>query len=379
MAASEAGSATQFEFYEGIRILIPGALAVGLTTAVGRTFGVTAPSLTNNTLGGVVAAVLIGLVFYYVDAPAKATVFAKGLPTEHLKELGVKPVGGKSMLNMFFVLSDEVMPASIKNRALYMGSMYRIGFEAIYLMVFYSVSVLNFDLYWSVRGHRLLTSGPSLETIVAVGIGILLMVPVAYVFDKGRKHSGRDTSKPPDGSSDEGCTKSRQAVCSWLVSSGPELGVALLAVVVQMLWFNNEHRFIVLAMAGNLVCVACWGVRYFRGRTPSRGVSRTPLGRLLAVTLLSLALVPTFADCAERLPQASSVSSHVAFAWLLVLLTAAVLVCSRGHEKRLGGAYATQNAWIDLHLSELKAIYFSPKESPIVLVGNKTLPEQEGH
>src|SRR6266545_2151956 len=117
-------SAGSFEFYEGIRILVPGGVAVGLITAIGNTFGVSGLNLAESIAGALAIALLLGFLAYYVDAPAKAAVFSPDQPTSTLAAWGVEPPSGMRLLNVYFVLLDEVMPAPIRARALYMGSIY---------------------------------------------------------------------------------------------------------------------------------------------------------------------------------------------------------------------------------------------------------------
>jgi hypothetical protein len=48
--------------------------------------------------------------------------------------------------------------------------------------------------------------------------------------------------------------------------------------------------------------------------------------------------------------------------WYAAALLALILVVARGHEKRLRGAYATQNTWLKLNRSDMIIKYFECSE-----------------
>src|SRR6266496_2231217 len=135
--------AASFEFYEGIQIILPGALALGLVYVTFRSFTSTGAGIDLNAASAVFAALLLGLLFYFVDAPAKAAVFQPLQPTDLLISWGKRPREGVSTLNAYFVMLDTVIPAPIRARALYMGSMYRIGFEAVYMLLTWGLVILT--------------------------------------------------------------------------------------------------------------------------------------------------------------------------------------------------------------------------------------------
>lgn len=113
-------SAASFDFYEGIRILLPGALAVGLFAGATSTFEQPGLVLSDNTFGAVIAVIIVGLLFYFVDVPAKAAAYFVNLPTDHLERWGATTRDDQSLLNVYFVMFDEDLPAGIRARALYM-------------------------------------------------------------------------------------------------------------------------------------------------------------------------------------------------------------------------------------------------------------------
>ena len=171
----DAGS---FEFYEGIRILIPGAAVVTAYAAVVATFHLHAPDPSADVLAAIAATVTAGLVLYFIDAPAKAQAFsADELPHVHLAKLDVPRPERMSSQSFYFVLLDELVPAPIRARALYMGSMYRIGFELIYILFLSSVGILVVSVMGVDSPMR-----DSDRSYIVFGIGIilsLLLVPAA--------------------------------------------------------------------------------------------------------------------------------------------------------------------------------------------------------
>jgi len=97
-----AAGAASFEFYEGIRVFIPGALVAALFAGAAATFTGSAPQLPGGALGAITLSLLAGLVLYYVDAPAKSAAFRKDLPNRVLDEWGLKPPQGtRGTLNTF--------------------------------------------------------------------------------------------------------------------------------------------------------------------------------------------------------------------------------------------------------------------------------------
>src|SRR4051794_37330359 len=116
MGIGDVGTSS-FEFYEGIRILIPGAIAVALYTALSATYGIHVIQPSTDLAGAFVAALVVGLVLLYLDFPAKsAAYFAPELPTNALKEWDMVAPSGMSDLNIYFVMLDEAFPAGIRNR-----------------------------------------------------------------------------------------------------------------------------------------------------------------------------------------------------------------------------------------------------------------------
>ena len=86
-------SSSSFEFYEGLRVLVPGSLAVGLFAAATRTFGVGDAITFEDAVIAVVATLAIGFVLLFVDVPARAAVFCVRGPGAVLALMGRSAAG----------------------------------------------------------------------------------------------------------------------------------------------------------------------------------------------------------------------------------------------------------------------------------------------
>lgn len=166
--------AASFEFYEGIRIVIPGALAGGLLAGIGRTFDLPFLSLTEGPLVAVVGSLLLGMFLYFLDFPKKAAIFNTLQPTDHIiyNWCADKPKR-MTTINAYFLILDTRAPAAVRARALYMGSMFRIGYESIYMLLAASIVCLSEPL-WNFRAE--ITSTRSVTHLVTalVVAGVLL-------------------------------------------------------------------------------------------------------------------------------------------------------------------------------------------------------------
>lgn len=371
MANGDASGATQFEFYEGIRIILPGALTVGLANEVSRTFHL-GIHLENNPVGGIAAAILIGLIFYFIDAPAKAAVYYQNLPTEHLKDLGITAPAGYRLENLYFVLHDEVIPKSIRARGLYMGSMYRIGLEAIYMLMFTAVGVLVTATILTGEGiRRINPAHPSWVPGVVGIIASVFFVPYSAELESRRRRSGRTIP----GEISESIRKQAGKVDLTLV----------ICLVLQVPFVFDHKLFLPAAVISVVVALLWWSMRYFKGykiaaapRGSDHGGSnatdlnqRRPLTRISAVTAAAAVALLVEFDAVLLIPAGSSITTFDYWEWTLAIVLALGLICARGHEKRLGGSYATQNTWLSLHKDELANSYFSGRPPRIIPVDSE--------
>jgi hypothetical protein len=371
-------NAASFEFYEGIRILVPGGVAVAMITAVGNTFDISGLNLAESIAGALAIALLLGLFAYYIDAPAKTAAFSRDLPTSAtLKKWEVEPPSGTSLLNVYFVLLDEMMPAPVRARALYMGSIYRIGLESIYLIATSSIGVLLIAVILAVNSSpRRLQKDPSqLTVLLAAVVGHGLVFASATYLSAAR---ARRRSEPPAW---------RTAVTRALRSLPEQISLGVIGLIAVVTFLQAafiaqpDHRWVVLIISV-LIVYLVWAVCYFRGWL-DKG-RRMPLDPVPAVALLGLASLGALVPAAMVLPDRSTIGQGYVAGWAAATLVANVLVCARGHEKRLRGSYASQNTWLQLYEPWVRHRYFGgpapprDKTPPLLQTGASRPPRGDG-
>ncbi len=339
---AEGVDAGSFDFYEGIRIFVPGALALTLAEGANRTFGFFDSSLVESAVAGIVGALILGLVFYFVDAPAKAAVYFPLLPTDTLWAWERKPLSG-GVLNTYFVMLDDDVPASIRSRTLYMGSMYRIGFEAVYLF-FVSGCILMTSPSWT-KWHGDLRHdevNPWVYVMGAAAVGVWLFAVVRH---------GRENAKAPRASD--------VPTINW---NGVDM--TILAIAAFLLTFYllagdhlSAHDILVLPLVTGLT----WATRYFRGYPPADGQrKRRPIAAPHALLLAGATYLLCLVSSSLTAKDSPTTTDESLIAWSLSGLIGLLLICARGHERRLRGAYSTQNTWMDLRKDRLLEKYFEP-------------------
>jgi hypothetical protein len=358
-------SASSFEFYEGIRILIPGAVVVALYAAVIETFGLAASSPKSDVLLALVATVLAGMVLYFLDVPAKAIVFDANLPHTTLEGWGVTPPKGFRHQNVYFVMLDTEVPAGIRDRALYMGSIFRIGFEAIYLLFGTAITTVLLTLLTRSGGSDYSGQGPRTVLLIGAGLNaalIVLAVLTAYqgnVFRK-REHPWRDIWKR---------VRQQTAVFDLLV---------ILAAGACAAWYLCRSEDAWLAATAVGLPALRWAFRYYRGfrtapfihgrshvlrrlheswTTPRN--DRRNLDPLAGVLQLALAGVLCCLLAGLRLPDASVLNVGSALGWVGAMIVPGLLVISKGHERRLFGSYQAQRTWLELNREEVTKKFYS--------------------
>lgn len=344
---AEGFDAASFEFYEGIRILIPGALTIALCEGAARTFSDHGAGLGFGTFSLLVISTLVGLVFYFVDAPSKSAVFSPLQPTDTLFEWGIKPKEGMTTLNAYFVMLDTDIPPPIRARALYMGSMFRIGFEAIYLLSLGSLLVLLSPLMVPHPVHPRLHWSWIVHTPEVVTSFVAMVLTLAFAINRDR----RDAKKKRRHTDIH--TK-RSSGVDWIVI------VASLGAVAGMAFFWDGVRGYCLVVPPGALYLL-WAIRYFRGYTNKDAKEmRRPIAPGHATVLLGAVDVMVLILFSSLHPTGQRHLSPLELrAWFGVLVGALILVCSRGHEKRLRGAYSTQTSWLILNKKKILESYFS--------------------
>lgn len=337
MSSGELG-ASSFEFYEGIRIFIPGAACVALYAGVVATFGLEAPMPTENIVGSALGSLICGLFLYFVDFPSHSATFRSGLPDRQLDE--VKLPEGLNRTNLYFVLLDTEIPTGIKDRALYMGSMFRIGFELTYLLFATAVAVVSIALLVpSAGGPR---SSAEVGSVLWVALGVFVgLFLLAISLDLLRVARQSRVKKA-------GWRK----VLSKSVAGFTRLDRCLLALTLGLLL--AYARFDVRLLGGLAIALplATWAVRYQRGYPGKAG--REPCPRSIAVVWVSLAGSVLCAVGLLALPDASALGLPEAVGWLATALFAGGIVVSRGPEKKIRGSYSTQRTWLSLSQARIR-------------------------
>jgi hypothetical protein len=133
-------------FYETLRILVPGSIAVFLldvTLRVGfgtnplRPDGGVRPivSVLESPIASLIAALILGMLLYLVDLPSRTRLFTEGdparqrrLPSDTLAtHLAGTPWSQYPVnLGLYFLVSDKYLPAEFHRRVYLFGSLYRV-------------------------------------------------------------------------------------------------------------------------------------------------------------------------------------------------------------------------------------------------------------
>lgn len=339
---------TSFEFYEGIRILVPGALVVGVYQAIVASFDIAAPQPKADALGAIVAALAVGLVLYFIDLPAKTAYALNDQPHQELAEWDVQPPPGTGYLNLYFVLLDQQVPSGIRARALYMGSMYRIGYEAIHLLAFAAVGVLTVAAAAAVNVPSSVPVDGDTRLILIVSAGLQLPVVLG-----GALFDFRRALNPRYGAVKTGREALRDVSTDLFRHAGKAGVVAIVGavfVIAHLIWPGLPRG---LAVAGISVALAAWTVRYFRGHGDRKPISRSTASAMYGIAVASACLLAGVPEDA-----AAELTPGLAVGWGAIAILANVLIVSRGHERRLGGSYATQRTWLRMNRPELERTYF---------------------
>jgi hypothetical protein len=340
MAVGEISSSA-FEFYEGLRVVISGAVAVGLYSAVAGTFGTPAGALGANTLAAIIAGLLVGVFLLFLDVPAKAAVASFEAPVAHIQSWqGVAPSPGASYLNVYFEVLDAEFPAGIRDRTHYLGAIYRIGFEAIYLSAA-SLGVLSLAvLFPSVGINRATSEDTTLRWIFVAGAVLHGAIAVGAI--RARYYEHQRKRRP-----------ARQRLFDDLLTEIPWGDRMLLAGgVAGIAWFSSGGpRWV--GGAGVAVPALIWAFRYYFGVRGADGGKSQNLHGVTAAVLFGIAAISVCACGLARATGKSPLSVAVAVGWLSLSIVAALLVAARGHEKRLLGSYGIQRAWLSQNRDQL--------------------------
>jgi len=330
---SEVGPSS-FDAYEGIRIVIPGLLTYGVVAA---TFCTLAPSerssLLVNPLTGVVGALAIGLLLYFLDIPARAAAYSKNQPTDYLKKQFPQISAGE-LRTAYFLLLNTRMPANTRNRALYMGSMYRIGVEMILALAIATSGVF---------GAALFDYGPTRDPMSSQAhrwAAIFLIVVFALAFWANAAYGPAKAG--------ERLKSFVRGLRVWSIVLYC-FGLVLVPAPVLAAHCHKaaalQHRYV--ALAGLALTVAYWLRRYVRGDLVKKDgtSSREPMDSSFAGFLFLLPMVVTL--CLYE-PGAKNITSSASYlvGWSAAAGLVIGMVTVRGHERKLHGVYIGQTRWM---------------------------------
>jgi hypothetical protein len=344
-----------FDSYEGIRIVIPGLITFA---AAAVTFKTIAPNQSTafleNTFLSLVGALAVGLILYFWDIPSRAASYSEYQPTDFLK--GQYPhVNQAELLTAYLLALNAKMPANIRNRALYMGSMYRIGIEMILALSSASATVIGASLLS--YGTSQVSAGRSSRDVA--GLFLLAIFAMAVLVNRGyeRKRPARTGSTPVTLMSALRADLLRPSM--WIYTVGfIMLLIPNLTVLINSLPLNATRT---LALVGFAVCNIYWIQRYIRGdavdaRNPRkrRKLDSASSGALFVLPLVT-SLFVYHTGPRTILPTNGYISGWIAIASLVVLL-----VVIRGHERKLHGVYLGQTRWLQENPETMKAVLPKP-------------------
>lgn len=346
-----------FFSYEGIRIVVPGTIAVTLYAAVDATYGLRLASPASSVVGGVVAALLIGLILRFVDVPAGAAPYkSRDLPHRELTKWNLDPVEYRTVTNVYFVLLDTAFPGTVRDRSLYVGSLFRIATEGIYMVAFTSLGVLVLAAVAPTVGAPRTSHVHVILILFTAGSLQLLSLAFAFRTDFRfrRNRFGR-----------------RTAATEVMKRTGRDLGltgICALVVALATTPLALAYRWregIVVAAA---IPAVAWGRLYLRGRGEADG-TRRPISPMAGVTIYGVAAAVACVSAAVRGDRAHALNATTALAWGAATLLPSLMLASRGHERSLIANFRTQTTWMRINRERLIA------EQRLKVVDPETLAE----
>jgi hypothetical protein len=349
-----AATDVSFDFYEGIRIVLPGGLAAVLTEAVLRTFETPEKLTVSSSLVTALSFGLgAGLLLYFVDVPTKSTAYRVNQPSDVLRGW-VEKDDERRLVQFYFMLFDTEVPPEIRARALYMGSIFRIGFEAILLLALFPFGVWSASGFF--REQQIRTHGP----LVGVSCCMLILVLVCRGFATVLRESKGHVTVHSVGRLKNIIRQDLGRVRAWVFN----LGVVVLVVGIPGFAYRLWVPDWLLVGAAGLLALVWLSIHWI---SPFR---KTPGGRGPdAFTSLLLFAVPTMAlivlSYLRGFP--GIVNPEAVYGWVAAPITAAILIAVRGHERRLGGAYASQRTWLETNKKHVMTRFgeaFPSKEEP---------------
>jgi hypothetical protein len=314
---------SSFEFYEGLRALVPGGFTVALYAAVSATFGFGGAASVHSTLIALVATLAAGFVLLFLDLPGKAAVFSYNTPFAHIERWGdLRPRADATVKNIYYEILDVEVPAEIRTKVSYFGVLYRIGFESIY-MAATAIPILAVIGLFPATTH--LRHGTANDTRAVFAVALALHIVIgAFALASRRGRVRADLAVE---------TATLDALV--FVATG----------FLLILYLARAQRW--CGLAAVLAPWVLWAFRYFAGTHLRTGPGRRNLHASTASLTYGLAAVSACAAGIRSASHSGAISGSLLSGWAAASVIAAALIAARDHEKKLLGVYATQRTWLD--------------------------------
>ena len=239
----------------------------------------------------------------------------------------------------------------------YYGSIFRIGYEAIYVLFLTALAVIGLCVLDVGHSHARYSNASARDVLgISAGAlaGLALWGPlIGPLLGRGPGRRSRVKSN---------LTELRRQV-RWVDRTIILAAVAAAAVA----WRGSPTVPHWLLVAPPGLAGALWAVRYHRGVRPAalearfwrfrtrralQGARRNPAGGP-ATVLLAIAATTMTVVGAAYLPARTVLSPGAAVGWAGALALAGILVYTRGHERSMLGSRGELVAWLQLHRGDL--------------------------
>jgi len=368
------GGVSRYDFF---RIVLPGGLVVFLLDLSARLILATPrvrpsilaafPKFIEQPLIALAMTFGVGLILYSLDLAYYSPQIWRGIPSTVLREK--IPDTRVDTTSLFFVASDQLMPAELRERALSYGSFYRLGFQVIFFTI---IACLVVPVGIVLRlGNPPIVPHPRVTT--AVVIATLLVVPCAltpFIREAFKR-------------------RRRLPALRFVLCIGLLVGASSAVWVdLPFAYFPKPSQDAVWFTIATAAYAFPWiGLRLLGPMKPRwtvwRSVDKLPRPdvphsdieiAILDTGAVVLSLVATIA--------LSGALSNMQIIGLAVLQALAlVLSFQKKHERQLQGIYRNQVTWLNAHLDEiLKLVPPAEAEStpsPATIASPPPLAKQE--
>lgn len=342
----EVGGAT-FDSFEGIRIIAPGLIVYGTGIVVFQTVAPHAETgQATEAFVSLVSSLVVGLFLYYWDFPARSAVFNRDLPSDFLVQKYPKK-SRPALVTTYLLILNTVMPANIRNRSLYMGSMYRIGLEmtlAISLgsAVVFSAAVLNYGTVATENADRS-------RHVAALAILFVFLAGLAVHVASEKRNKATADALRGIGSNVADRVRNR----SMLI-----YGLGIFLILVPRVNFPKMGQMSDeggrrTACVGAAVCFIYWAVRYVAGdrqQTGRRALDPPSAALLFALPLVLISAI--YASASRSVVHDSAVLTG----WTAVACLATFLILVHGHDRKLRGTYLGARRWLESNEAAYKPL-----------------------